>query len=72
MKCIKSNLGKIERLSEEKAQLLVNRGDACFIPKFIWKKEVRDKSKTIEKELIVDNIKSSDSVKSKNRKALKQ
>jgi len=72
MKCVKLNSGKIERISDEKAEDLVNHGSAKFIPKSIWKKETRNKpEETKAEEIIDDKDKSLKSVKGKKRKILK-
>jgi len=74
MKCIKLSSGKIDRISDDRAFALVNHGSAVFIPKSIWKNEVR---KTVQKETVVEEtateekVKSSESVKGKKRKTLK-
>jgi hypothetical protein len=70
MKCVRLNSGKIERINNEKAQFLVNHDSAQFIPKSIWKKEVRNKV-NVEEETISNKNKSSENVKGKSRKTLK-
>lgn len=42
MKCIKYTDGKVSRVSEKTAETLVDGGKAMYIPKSIWKMEVRD------------------------------
>jgi uncharacterized protein (UPF0261 family) len=74
MKCIKLNSGKIERVQNERAQDLVNHGSAKFVPKKLWKKEVRDKNITITQMTLdeKEKDKSSESVKGKKRKNIKE
>ena len=45
MKCIKDNItGNVSRLSDDIARKRVNSGEAVYVAKHIWKKEVRDKN----------------------------
>jgi hypothetical protein len=43
MKTIKLNSGEVKRVSDEKAGTIVKNNDGKYIPKSIWKTEVRDK-----------------------------
>jgi hypothetical protein len=46
MKCVKKSGGKIFRVSDEKAQELVNSGTHKYVPKIDWKlQERQSKSK---------------------------
>ena len=45
MKCIKFTDGKIVRVANSKAESFVNKGEATYIPKSVWKEQVRDKGK---------------------------
>jgi len=73
MKCVKLSSGKVDRISDDRAQALVNHGGAIFVPKSIWKSSVRvSKPKEVTEETVVEEvIKSTDSVKGKKRKTLK-
>jgi len=43
MKCVKHNDGKIVNISDSEAKELVNNNKAEYIPRKVWKKEVRGK-----------------------------
>jgi len=72
MKCIKLSSGKIERVPDERADALVSHGNASFIPKSIWKKEVRDikkeEVKEVTSEVETKKNKANESIKGKKRK----
>lgn len=42
MKCIKYMDGKISRVTDSKAEMLVDAKKAVYIPKSLWKAEVRN------------------------------
>ena len=42
-KCIRlKKTGKIERVSDDEAHQMVSSGKAMYVPKKMWKEEVRD------------------------------
>jgi len=43
MKCVKNTDGKIKRVNDAEAAALVKSGQATYVAKKEWKKEVRDK-----------------------------
>lgn len=45
MKTVQNTKGKIERVDNDTAFNMVQSGDWEYIPKHVWKKEVRDKYK---------------------------
>ena len=54
MKCVKLSSGKVDRISDDRAQALVNHGGAIFVPKSVWKSSVRvSKPKEVTEETIV-------------------
>jgi len=44
MKCIRPKTGPVKRVSDQEAFELVQSGKAQYVPKNVWKKEVRDAS----------------------------
>lgn len=42
MKCVRYKDGVVDRISDEKAHEAVSQKQATYVPKNIWKKEVRD------------------------------
>jgi hypothetical protein len=43
MKCIRNSNGQVQRVKDETAHSLVTQGKAEYVPKTVWKTEVRDK-----------------------------
>ncbi len=57
MKCIKYTDGKVTRVNDSLAETMVNSGRAIYIPKSIWKMEIRDVvAVTIEKAIEILGI----------------
>lgn len=46
MKCIRNiKTGRVFRVTDEKAKFAVAEGAGVYVPKSVWKREVRDKGK---------------------------
>lgn len=82
MKCIKNSDGKITRVSDKLAEILVNDNRATFVSKQLWKTEVRDvvikstvptvdSDKISDEKIVVEKPKKKKRKQPKNKKELR-
>ena len=46
MKCIRNtSTDKVDRVTDEVAKVRVEKGDAIYVPKKVWREETRDEGK---------------------------